>query len=111
MATRQASRWDHNVHYYDYTSDTVRREPRCDEYVVAEAFIYDTHRTEVTAAIIVVASGPEIDRMPRDEAIRRGEEVRDRAVAEYRAQLPTQHPAMVRYDLTGRKTTVKRKGR
>jgi len=49
--------------------------------------------------------------MPRDEAIRRGEMVRDQAIAKYRAQLPTQHPAMLRYDLTGRETVVKRKGR
>jgi len=57
--------------YYNYKSDTLRREPRSDEYVVTEAFIYDTHKTEVTAAITFVASGPEMDRMARDEAIRR----------------------------------------
>ena len=49
--------------------------------------------------------------MPGDEAIRRGEMVRDQAIATYRAQLPTQHPAMLRDDLTGRETAVKLKGR
>jgi len=52
-----------------------------------------------------------MDRMPRDEAIRRDEMVRDQAVATYRAQLPTQHPATLRYDLTGRETVMQRKGR
>src|SRR5262249_31921392 len=65
----------------------------------------------VTPAITVVASGPQMDRMPRDEAIRRDEMVRDQAVAQYRAQLPTQHPATLRYDLTGRETVMQRKGR
>jgi hypothetical protein len=49
--------------------------------------------------------------MPRDGAIRRGEVVRDQAIATYRAQLPTQHPAMLRDDPTGRETVGKRKGR
>src|SRR5262249_54310166 len=101
MATRGASRWDDKVHYYDYTSDTLRREPRSDEFVVAEAFIYDGNKTEVKTAITVLVSGLEMDWMPRDEAIRRGEIVRDQAVAKYRAQVPTQHPAMLRYDLRG----------
>jgi len=52
-----------------------------------------------------------MDRMPRDEAIRRDEMVRDQAVATYRAQSPTQHPATLRYDLTGRETVMQRKGR
>src|SRR5262249_57122463 len=99
MATRGASRWDDKVHYYDYTSDTLRREPRSDEFVVAEAFIYDGNKTEVKTAITVLVSGLEMDRMPRDEAIRRGEIVRDQAVAKYRSQVPTQHPATLRYKL------------
>jgi hypothetical protein len=135
VSARGASRWEENVQYYNYTSDTLRREPWSDEYVVAEAFIYDMQKEEVTTAITVVASGPEIDRMPRDEAIRRGEMVCDAAVAKYRAQLPTQShvvddgalariylftvdmempaafprgrtsPAILRYDLTGRLDT------
>ncbi len=111
MDTRRASRWVQNVHYYDYTSDTLRREPRSDEFVVAEAFIYDANNTEVKTAITVLVSVLEIDRMPRDEALRRGEMVRDQAVAKYRAQLPTEHPAMLLYDLTGRETVVTKKRR
>ncbi len=107
MTTRSASRWDENVHYYDYTSDTLRREPRCDAYVVAEAFIYNPNKTEVKTAITVLASALEIDRMPRDEAIRRGEEVRADAVAKYRAQLPMEHPALLVYDLSGGETSVR----
>jgi hypothetical protein len=134
VSARRASRWEANVQYYKYTSDTLRREPTSDEYVVAEAFIYDMQKEEVTTAITVVASGPEVDRMPRDEAIRRGEMVCDAAVAKYRAQLPTQShvvddgariylftvdlempaafpsgrasPAILRYDLTGRLDTT-----
>jgi hypothetical protein len=134
VSARGASRWEANVQYYKYTSDTLRREPTSDEYVVAEAFIYDMQKEEVTTAITVVASGPEVDRMPRDEAIRRGEMVCDAAVAKYRAQLPTQShvvddgariylftvdlempaafpsgrasPAILRYDLTGRLDTT-----
>jgi hypothetical protein len=41
--------------------------------------------------------------MPRDKAIRQGEMVRDQAVAKCRPQLPTRHPAMLRYDLMGRR--------
>src|SRR5262245_35021661 len=132
MSARGASRWDKNVQYYNYTSDTLKREPWSDEYVVAEAFIYDMQKEEVTTAITVVASGPEMDQMPRDEAIRRSQMACADAVADYRAQLPTQShvaddgadariylftvdmempaafpsrrasPAVLRYDLTGR---------
>ena len=79
--------------------------------LLAEAFIYDTQTEQVTTAITVVASGPEMERMPRDEAIRRGQMVCDEAVAQYRVrregvlivpQLPAPSPAMLRYDLTGR---------
>jgi len=55
-------------------------------------------------------SGKELE-TDRDEAIRRGEQVRDQAVDRYRASLPTQHPAMLLYDLTGRETVVTQKGR
>jgi hypothetical protein len=110
VSARGASRWEANVQYYKYTSDTLRREPTSDEYVVAEAFIYDMQKEEVTTAITVVAS------------------------AKYRAQLPTQShvvddgariylftvdlempaafpsgrasPAILRYDLTGRLDTT-----
>ncbi len=111
MTTRGASRWDENVHYYDYTSATLRREPNRDAFVVAEAFIYDPNKIAVKTAITVLASGPEIDQMPRGEAIRRGETVRAEAVTKYRTQVPTQHPAMLLYDLAGRETVVKSRGR
>ena len=110
MATCGASRWDQNVQFYDYRPETLRREPQSDEFVVAEAFIYDPDKTQVKAAITVLVSGKELE-MDRAEAIRRGEAVRAQAVAKYRAQLPTQHPAMLLYDLTGRERLVKRKGR
>jgi hypothetical protein len=110
MAICAASRWDQNVQYYDYRPETLRREPRSDEFVVAEAFIYDPNKTQVKAAITVLVSRKELE-MDRDEAIRRGEAVRDQAVAKYRAQLPTQHPAMLLYDLTGRETVMKQKAR
>jgi len=111
MATRGASRWDGDVHYYDYTPDTLRREPNRDAYVVAEAFVYDTRKTE-KVAITVLVSGQEleIDRVPRDEAIRRGEAVREQAVAKHRAQLPAQHRTLV-YDLTGREIVVEDEAR
>jgi hypothetical protein len=110
MATCGASRWDQNVQYYDYTPQTLRREPRSDEFVVAEAFIYDPNKTAVKTAITVLVSGKELE-MDRAEAIRRGEVVRAQAVAKYRAQLPTQHPAMLLYDLMGRETLVRQNGR
>lgn len=110
MATCGASRWDQNVQFYDYRPETLRREPQSDEFVVAEAFIYDPDKTQVKAAITVLVSGKELE-MDRAEAIRRGEAVRAQAVAKYRAQLPTQHPAMLLYDLTGRERLVKQKGR
>src|SRR5262249_24516314 len=110
MATRGASRWDQNVQYYDYTPGTLKREPRSDEFVVAEAFIYDVNKSAVKTAITVLVSGKELQ-MDRDEAIRRGEAVRDQAVAKYRAQAPTRHPAMLLYDLTGRETVVRHIGR
>jgi hypothetical protein len=110
MATCGASRWDQNVQFYDYRPETLRREPQSDEFVVAEAFIYDPNKTAVKAAITVLVSGKELER-DREEAIRRGEAVRAQAVAKYRAQLPTQHPAILLYDLTGRERLVKQKGR
>jgi hypothetical protein len=110
MATCGASRWDQNVQYYDSTPDTLKRELRSDEFVVAEAFIYDPNKTAVKTAITVLVSGKELE-VGRDEAICRGEAVRAQAVAKYHAQLPTQHPAMLLYDLTGRETLVKQKGR
>src|SRR5262249_57559456 len=110
MAAWGASRWDQNVQYYNYTPETLRREPKSDEFVVAEAFIYDANKTQVKAAITVLVSGKELE-TDRDEAIRRGEQVRDQAVDRYRASLPTQHPAMLLYDLTGRETVVTQKGR
>jgi len=106
MGTCGASRWDQNVQYYDYTPATLKREPRSDEFVVAEAFIYDVNKSAVTAAITVVVSEKELE-IDREEAIRRGEAVRDQAVAKYRAQVPTRHPAMLLYDLTGRETVVR----
>jgi hypothetical protein len=69
MTTRGASRWDANVHYYDYTAETLRREPHRDAFVVAEAFIYDPNKIEVKAAITVLASA--IPRAPTS-AQRRG---------------------------------------
>jgi len=110
MATCVASRWDQNVQYYNFTPETLRREPRSDKFVVAEAFIYDENKAQVKAAITVLVSGKELE-IDRGEAIRRGEVVRDKAVAKYRAQLPMQHPAMLLYDLAGRETAVEQKRR
>ena len=61
------SRWDGDVHYYDYTPETLRREPGRDAFVVAEAFIYDTNKTE-RVAITVLASAQELNHIPRDAA-------------------------------------------
>ena len=108
MATRGESRWVGDVHYYDYTPDTLRRETsRIDTYVVAEAFIYDASKTE-RAAITVLVTGQEleIDKVPRDEAIRRGEAIREQAVAKHRARLPAGHRAVV-YDLQGQEIETK----
>lgn len=110
MATCGASRWDQNVQYYNYMPDTLKREPRSDDFVVAEAYIYDANKTRVNAAITVLVSRSELE-VDRDAAIRRGEAVRDEAVAKYRTQSPTRPPAMLLYDLAGREIVVKRRRR
>jgi hypothetical protein len=46
--------------------------------------------------------------MPCDEAIRRGEAVRDQAVAKYRLSLLRRTPALLLYDLAGRETVGSR---
>jgi len=33
-------RWEGNVHYYDYTPDSIRRWSNRDAFIVAEAFVY-----------------------------------------------------------------------
>jgi hypothetical protein len=48
--------------------------------------------------------------MPCDEAIRRGEAVRDQAVAKYRLSLLRRTPALLLYDLAGRETVGSRGG-
>ncbi len=112
MTTRGTSRWDGNVHYYDYTPDTIRREPnRVDDFVVAEAFIYDSNKVE-KVAITILVSGQELemDGVSPDEAVRRGEAVREQAVAKHRTRLPTKHRTLV-YNLTGREIVVKGEAR
>ena len=84
------------LHYYDYTPDTVTREPNRDAYIVAEVFVYDANKTE-RVAIRVMVTGQELHsaRLTLDEAIRRGEAVRDRAITKHRAQLPIGHRAVL----------------
>ena len=97
------SRWDGNVHYYDYKPDTVRPDTaRIEGYVVAEAFIYDHTRTteKVAIAVLVTSEELEIDKLPRDEAIR------NQAIANYRAKLPAGHRTVV-FNLRGREIEMK----
>jgi len=92
------SRWDGNVHYYDYKPDTVRPDTtRIEGYVVAEAFIYDHNRTTEKIAIAVLVTGEEleIEKFPRDEAVRTGEAIRKQAIANHRAKLPAGHRTVV----------------
>jgi len=103
MSSRGAGRWDGNVHYYDYKPDALGPDTsRIDAWVVAEAFIYDDGRTE-KVAITVLASGEdlEVDKVPRDEAVRIGEAIREQAIAKHRNQLPAGHRTVV-YNLRGR---------
>ena len=89
------------LHYYDYTPDTVKREPDRDAYIVAEVFVYDAAKVE-RVAIRVMVTGQELHggRLTLDDAIRRGEAVRDRAITKHRAQLPIGH-RVVLCDLHG----------
>jgi hypothetical protein len=112
MATRGEGRWVDDVHYYDYRPDTLRRDPtRIDSYIVAEAFIYDASETERMAiAVLVTGLELEIDKLPRDEVIRRGETIREQAIAKHRARLPAGHRAVV-YDLRGQAIETKEEAR
>ncbi len=104
MRSLGASRWDGNVHYYDYKPDALGRDTsRIDAWIVAEAFIYDDSRKTEKVAITVLASGEdlEIDKVPRGEAVRIGEAIREQAIAKHRDQLPVGHRAVV-YNLRGR---------
>src|SRR5215472_14814805 len=103
MSSRGAGRWDGNVHYCDYKSDALGRDTsRIDAWVVAEAFIYDHGRTEKLAITVLASSEDlEVDKVPRDEAVRIDEAIRAQAIAKFRDQLPAGHRAVV-YNLRGR---------
>src|SRR5262249_38945994 len=103
------SRWDGNVHYFDYKADTVRPDTtRIEGYVVAEAFIYDHTRTteKVTIAVLVTSEELEVEKLPREEAIRIGEAIRNQAVANHRAKLPGGHRTVV-FNLRGHQIETK----
>jgi len=70
---------------------------RIEGYVVAEAFIYDHTRTteKVAIAVLVTSEELEIEKLPRDEAIRIGEAIRNQAVANHGAKLPAGHRTVV----------------
>lgn len=108
MATRGERRRVGDVVYYDYTPDTLRRDStRIDSYVVAEAFIHDASSTEkVAITVIVTGQDLEIDKVPREEAIRLAEAIREQAIATHRARMPTGHRAVV-YDLRGHEIETK----
>src|SRR5262249_6263546 len=102
-------RWGGNGHYCDYKTDTVRPDTARNEgYVVPRGLIYDHTRTteKVAVTVLVTSEELEIDKLPRDEAIRIGEAIRNQAIASHRAKLPAGHRTVV-FNLRGREIEMK----
>ena len=53
------SRWEGQIHYYDYEPDTIARRSGMDAFTVAEAFIYNPDNT-ASLALVFVVSGPDL---------------------------------------------------
>jgi hypothetical protein len=68
MAT---SRWDGNVHFWDYTAESPELYPGMDAFRVGEAYIYNKKGTVALGMVVVVTGHDILGGVTLDQAIRR----------------------------------------
>ena len=80
-------RWDEDVHYYDYTPDSMEQWPDRDASTVAKAFIYSDD-CQHTLGIIIFVSGLELrtSQVSREQVIHDGAKLRDELVDQYKQE-------------------------
>ena len=73
--------WDGNVHYYDYTPDSIRRLSDRDAFAVAEAWMYSEDE-ECCLGIVVLVDGKDLKTkaVTLEHAISEGSVLRNRLV-------------------------------
>lgn len=78
-------RWDGNVHYYDYTPESLERWPSRDACTVAKAFIY-SNDSQHNLGIIILVSGRDLitSRVTIEQAIQKGAKLRNELVDQHK---------------------------
>ena len=78
-------RWDGNVHYFDYTPDSLERWSNRDAMTVAKAFIY-SNDGQNNIGIIILVSGRDlmISQVSPDQAIQKGAKLRDELIGQHK---------------------------
>lgn len=82
---RELDRWEGNIHYKDFTPDSVKRWPDRDASTIAEAWIYSDDRHH-NLGIVVLVDEFDVARgvVTLERAIKEGATLRDRLVQQYR---------------------------
>lgn len=80
-------RWEGDVHYYDFTTGSVKRWPNRDAFTVAEAWIYSEDQSH-QLGIVVLVSGMDLATKATtlEAAIRDGGRLRDELVSRHREE-------------------------
>lgn len=80
-------RWEGNVHYYDYSPDSIERWPNRDAFTVAQAWIYSEDE-ESCLGIVVLVSGKDLmtKAVTLERAISEGSTVRNQVVQQRREE-------------------------
>ena len=80
-------RWEDNVHYYDYTPDSISRFPNRDAFTLAEAWVYSEDE-QCSLWIVVLVEGKDLKTkaVTLEHAISEGSALRNRLVQQYREE-------------------------
>ncbi len=80
-------RWEGNVHYYDYTADSIRRCSNRDAFTVAEAWVYSEDE-QCCLGIVVLVDSKDLKTKAAtlEKAISEGSALRNRLVKEHREE-------------------------
>lgn len=80
-------RWEGNVHYYDYTPDSIRRLSDIDAFAVAEAWVYSEDE-QCCLGIVVLVEGKDLKTkaVTLEQAISEGSALRNRLVQQHREE-------------------------
>ena len=80
-------RWEGNVHYYDYSRDSIKRFPNRDAFTVAEAWVYsEDEQCSLGIVVLVDAKDLKTKAATLEQAISAGSDVRDRLVQQHREE-------------------------